>query len=377
MANRFVRVRQYDVGFGDCMLVTFPGPRHVLVDCGSLRPASLSRIVRDIVDVTGGHIHVVVASHRHRDHVSGFSVASAIWNRTEIDEVWLPWTENDQDDVAVELRMRQDALAAELARLCRESFARRVARNCVSDDIAMDVLLHGFAGHPRRLFLSAKDGTMGSEALPGVHIQVVGPRHDAEFVRRMDVECTVAALCAETPSVKSGPFPAQWRVDRPLARRLFKQELAERPLLEREVSDQFTDICYRLDKTINNTSLFLRMRYGRANLLFPGDASGEAWDPFLEGRFLRDELARVDMYKVSHHGSHNGTPGRVIDAMARDTGEPLLSMLSSTSGELESLPSRALLKDLGRHGAVIATSKGRRRGGARRGPFWNEIDVPA
>ncbi len=74
-------IRAYDVGFGDCFLLTFQyprGPRHVLIDFGSTAAArkgtSLDMVIaRNIAEVTGGALDAVVVTHRHADHLSGFT----------------------------------------------------------------------------------------------------------------------------------------------------------------------------------------------------------------------------------------------------------------------------------------------------------------
>lgn len=79
------RLRMYQVGFGDCLVFSFEydgaladgrSVRHILVDFGSTRrPAgwkSLNTTAKQIKDDTGGEIDVVVVSHRHKDHLSGF-----------------------------------------------------------------------------------------------------------------------------------------------------------------------------------------------------------------------------------------------------------------------------------------------------------------
>ena len=78
---RSLRIRVYDVGFGDCFLLTFDyrsGPRHVLIDFGSTAAARKGMpldltIAEDIARVTRGKIHALVVSHRHADHLSGFT----------------------------------------------------------------------------------------------------------------------------------------------------------------------------------------------------------------------------------------------------------------------------------------------------------------
>jgi hypothetical protein len=80
-----VRIRMYQVGFGDCFLVTFEyaqpladgrAERHILIDYGTMANGGgfrdLKTVGRLIREHTKGEIDVVVATHRHRDHISGF-----------------------------------------------------------------------------------------------------------------------------------------------------------------------------------------------------------------------------------------------------------------------------------------------------------------
>ena len=101
-------IRVYNVGFGDCFLLRFEHgagrPFRMLLDCGvhggggSGHPMSeiVPRIIADCTDPDGPHIDVVVVSHRHLDHVSGFT-RSTDWHQVTVDEVWLPFTENPED----------------------------------------------------------------------------------------------------------------------------------------------------------------------------------------------------------------------------------------------------------------------------------------
>jgi glyoxylase-like metal-dependent hydrolase (beta-lactamase superfamily II) len=77
-----VRVRMYQVGFGDCFLVSFeypgevPGERHMLIDFGrKYKPhagGDMLAVAKDIKARTGRQLDVVVVSHRHADHLSAF-----------------------------------------------------------------------------------------------------------------------------------------------------------------------------------------------------------------------------------------------------------------------------------------------------------------
>lgn len=76
-----VEIRSYNVGFGDCFLLSFVyegEKKHVLIDFGSTKPPDKLddfqiKVAEHIREVTGGRLHAVVATHRHKDHISGFA----------------------------------------------------------------------------------------------------------------------------------------------------------------------------------------------------------------------------------------------------------------------------------------------------------------
>src|SRR5215207_3930790 len=94
-----IQIRMYNVGFGDCFLLRIPtddGERRMLVDCGyhSQGKGKFSDV--DLVtqikkDLAGKGLDVVVATHRHQDHISGFG-ETALWADIPVEEVWLPFT---------------------------------------------------------------------------------------------------------------------------------------------------------------------------------------------------------------------------------------------------------------------------------------------
>src|SRR5215216_5037338 len=78
-----IEVRMYNVGFGDCFLLTFTyrddSTRHMLMDCGSTKQASnitLAEVVDDIKGRVEGLLDVLVVTHRHADHLSSFGNAT-------------------------------------------------------------------------------------------------------------------------------------------------------------------------------------------------------------------------------------------------------------------------------------------------------------
>jgi hypothetical protein len=111
-----VRIRMYRQGLGDCFLLTFTNARgekyNMLVDCGVLGGAKkrIAEAVKDIMDQTGQRIDVLVATHEHSDHISGFKTSAASFEEAQIDQVWLAWTEDLSDQQAKKFREKDNAL---------------------------------------------------------------------------------------------------------------------------------------------------------------------------------------------------------------------------------------------------------------------------
>ena len=98
-----VRIRSYNVGFGDCYLITFRYPgvrvRNVLIDFGSSEASGFSpdmlTIAEQIKVDCGGKLDMVVATHRHSDHISGFGVRPGeVIESLDPQLVVQPWTED-------------------------------------------------------------------------------------------------------------------------------------------------------------------------------------------------------------------------------------------------------------------------------------------
>ncbi|MFK4381250.1 hypothetical protein [Bradyrhizobium sp. USDA 223] len=111
-----ISVRMYNNILGDCFLIRIPaGPERdvkILIDCGALQgmPSAsdiMNEIAGDLAKATGSHLDVLVITHEHWDHLSGFCQAETIFRKFEIDELWLAWTENDKDADAARIRARR------------------------------------------------------------------------------------------------------------------------------------------------------------------------------------------------------------------------------------------------------------------------------
>ncbi len=121
-----VRIRCYRQGFGDCFLLTFDTgkaqPCRVLIDCGlwptgPAHTATMQKIAEDIVEQTGGKVSakkkgvvdVLVVTHEHWDHLSGFNQARVIFEKLlTVRQVWLAWTERPKGKDSLADTLRKD-----------------------------------------------------------------------------------------------------------------------------------------------------------------------------------------------------------------------------------------------------------------------------
>uniref|UniRef100_I2PZD8 Metallo-beta-lactamase domain-containing protein n=1 Tax=Desulfovibrio sp. U5L TaxID=596152 RepID=I2PZD8_9BACT len=204
-----VTVRHYCQGIGDCHLLRFPKengePFWMLIDCGVHSSvvegkAKMAAIVGDIAAQTS-HLDVVVATHEHVDHLSGFFSEQARFQKDiSVGEVWLAWTENPDDPQARELdRYKEQALAA-----LQGSSARLARTSGLSQDLAglrshIDAVLEfsiGLTGERVRAqrnaaaalaqgrvrYCEPSQAPITPDGLPGLRIYVLGPPRDAKLL---------------------------------------------------------------------------------------------------------------------------------------------------------------------------------------------------
>ena len=332
-----IRIRMYNVGFGDCFLLTFHYPhgidRHMLVDYGTnaagVGGLPLDELGDKIAADCDGKLAAVVLSHRHRDHIRGFDpdVGGKTIKGLAPDVVLRPWTEEPgvEDNANPAFAMRRDLarsltiaedLAGDLSHAVN-STDRRTLRGQIGSFAARELknkdavhLLDELSQGGRGRYLSAGEDPQTDDALPGVKISVLGPplpdvwpavrrqrSDDPEYWFRLRDSLPSALTLADDEAPSDVPLgPEAWLVDR----------------LRSEGLHSTLRIVQTLDSALNNTSLILLIEAAGKRLLFPGDAQIENWSYSLSGpgasKELRAKLAALDFYKVGHHGSRNATP---------------------------------------------------------------------
>lgn len=405
-------VRTYDVGFGDCFLLTFhyaKRNRHVLIDFGSMELPQgkrengkkiagryLNRIAAQIAEDCDHQLDVVVATHRHQDHISGFArsdgqgpgeIIRALNPRLVIQ----PWTEDpdaaiDATEPTRSLHVRtlaqMQAMAEQLATTAKSLRGQRFkdARTELTaiglDNIKnRDAVSNLQTMAPNRYVHFGRAAGLG-RILPGVKVTVLGPptvkqtntilsqrsrdpdefwHLNADFWRRL-------AVTAERHGTGAAPlFPKHAAGVLPRSAGWFKYTVM------RERADSLLSIVRALDDAMNNTSVILLFEVNGKSVLFPGDAQYENWMYALSRDNVVKALAAVDLYKVGHHGSLNATPRTLWNAFKQKgpASQPgrLQSLLSTRGGVHGSpdrkteVPRRSLVNALKDSSSLISTEE--------------------
>jgi hypothetical protein len=369
-----VRIRMYCQGLGDCFLLTFRPGRgakrfHLLIDCGLIigTPDAGSRIkqvAQNIVKETGGKLDLLVGTHEHWDHVSGFlEAADTFQNQLTIKQTWLAWTEDPNNEQAQKLREEREAKKQKLA-LALDHFQKLTGANGGTNQSPAHLRLAGLAGFFGIDLAAAKAAKEGIDKtgkameflrqakarfltpgkrpppladLPGIEFFVLGPPTNEKLLKkdlptkkgRETYEEAGHALLGldvpdDSPDRQHGqPFeerygmPLTAALGDPYFAQMYDNQMDDHPSAWRRIDDiglfAATELALKLDADTNNTSLVLgiELKDGRV-LLFPGDAQVGNWEswheqPLHDGRKAEELLAKTVLYKVGHHGSHNAT----------------------------------------------------------------------
>jgi beta-lactamase superfamily II metal-dependent hydrolase len=385
-----VAVRMYNVGFGDAFLVTVDGagePWRMLIDCG-VHSQGQARKISETVDAVIAdlkavspdgtpHLDVVVATHHHADHISGFSLDA--WEQVEVDEVWLPFVEDETDPDAAALRRSQTTAARSLLGLIGKrtlgldpgrwppalEAANWFALNSFGNADAADRLLdrnglHFARPHRVRFFPSPRaDENTVSAAGGAVVAHVLGPSRDPDDLKLMNPPKSAGWLRLDLDDPDADDdlreiplFDRDYVVaDRKRLPRVLRD--AKRSLKLASVSNDLGLLTAAsiLERSVNNTSLFLVLDVAGTRLIFPGDAQEGAWRHVLGDPDKKRLLQDAAFYKVGHHGSHNATPKAFVEEVWKDGGYAMLPW-----GRVKlwkDIPKRELLAALHAHGHTV------------------------
>jgi glyoxylase-like metal-dependent hydrolase (beta-lactamase superfamily II) len=378
---------------GDCFLLTFAAGGQacrLLIDCGSFRNSkkSIDRLKEITTDVektlNGAPLDVVVGTHQHNDHLSGFvHCEPAFRTKIAVERVWLSWLDDPQDTAAQGIGEKFNnivhALFAARNKLQRVSPARLGTRALERVD---DIL--GFYGArgaktppelPANAVKVLRD--IGKQPpkflrpgnvfdLPGlppdsVRVHVLGPPRETKLLydkdpkssETYDKELARAGVAAvrflDAVSAQKGSAPREEQhfpfsesrkrrgaAGRSPALKKLVAEYGRRDAAWRRVDDdwlqQAEGLALYLDEFTNNSSLVLAFELVKSGkvLLFAADAQTGNWNSWSTvtwekpGVKTDDLLARTVLYKVGHHGSHNAT---LVGAFEKMTHPDLVALI--------------------------------------------------
>jgi len=389
-------IRMYNVGFGDSFLLLLPGKKTILVDAGFHSQGkgafAANDLAKQIAADAKAHsgkprIDVVIATHRHQDHVFAFN--SSEWEKVEIGEVWMPWVEDRDNPDATKLWKKQQGFAMTLADAA-PSFALSVEERAELDfllwnagDIpgfggdadlpawsnqgALDTLHEGFKHRerPDPRFLPESDDfpeTFESDVLTGIKVHVLGPPRDPDEIEELDPASddeTYKALMLRAAGLLEqevpAPFSEQWRVpDDDLGPGLAYDDLARLKGLAHSADALLA--AKAVDDMINSTSLVLVLEIGSARLLLPGDAEWGTWKRILANNKARSLLRGATFFKVGHHGSHNATSKTLVEKVLPREIPAMVSTQEGPGKYRNNIPLQDLLTALGEHDISYARS---------------------
>ncbi len=347
------KVRLYRHGLGDCILVTLPrtdgSNYYILIDCGVILGTPdadqvMTKVLEDVARTTGGKVDLLIATHEHWDHVSGFVLAGAAFDKLAVDQVWLPWTEDPNDDLARTLAAERAAALAGL----RLAVNRLQLAGDEDNASAIGSLLEFFGAAGGASTRGALEAVRKKTAAPRycrphddpvdlrdpkARLYVLGPPHDETLIRRTrpstrQPETYGLALAAFRSNIEGAldreppeaPFGARYVLPNPVAEEMdfFKRYWTDEAWRRIDATwlDGSAELALQLDSATNNTSLVLAVELDNGDvLLFAADAQVGNWlswqdlswtlgDRTVTGPEL---LRRTILYKVGHHGSHNAT----------------------------------------------------------------------
>lgn len=391
-------IKMYRVGeLGDCFLLCFSQQNqrtHVLIDCGSYwnKKSSVDRmkiIAEDIAkQVKGYQLDVVVGTHQHNDHLSGYVHAEAVFKKIKPRQVWLSWLDDPDNKTARKIGKDFNNYLTRLRLIQKElksSFYAGTEK--IQQNIQHLLGFYGITGAERFNARTEKFPadlparatgilkTLGKNKpkylspgevfnLPGlgketVKVYVLGPPREEEFLYKKEpgkgetfdhklslhaaqAEKMLTALKKATGSAgvrkaeEPFPFDEPYRESanfKPVEDAYYDKKNEWRQI-ELDWLNQAEELALWLDGFTNNSSLVLAFELVETGkvLLFAADAQAGNWRSWKEIKWKKKPagfswlnlMNNTVLYKAGHHGSHNST---LVEGLENMTHEELVVMI--------------------------------------------------
>ncbi len=350
-----LRVRMYRIGFGDFFLVTVPtddGPKYILIDCGvhAGNIGSMSDCVKNMAELTKGKLALVIVTHNHADHLSGFATEAEQFAEFEVDTVWITNRLAPENKTAMKVKKQVGALASHLSLQLagRSDWVGQQALTMVnnalgvaggSNDEALKTVLTRFKGkRDIKYYEAGQDPVLPKSLQTVLKARILGPApidQASEFTASDNKAAQYFSALEERgypEDAKVQPFDRHWPAsaqDYGDAYKPWVSPEAMEKALQALRPDVLAAAAATIDGTLNNQSLVVLFTCQKKNLLFVGDAQWGNWAHWLYGKAVKGGdpgisaeaqkiLGAIDFYKVGHHGSTNATPIPAVSALRKD-----------------------------------------------------------
>lgn len=422
-----INLYAYDVYFGDCFLLVFEyadgQKRSVLIDFGSTGKGKaehgavigeddqdptgvrLLAVAKDIQKTCGGSLDVVVATHRHKDHIYGFGLAEAgqIIMDCKPKVVIQPWTEDPDDTRDLSNKSLVDAdgfrnnprqnfaqmlsdmhevaesVEFEASRLGDENVFNKTINTDMQEKILFTAddnskiknrkaveNLHKMGtadGNTPHYVYFGYDKIDWEAVLPGVNVHILGPPNLEQSneitaaTSKSDEFWSLQAMNSYFWGVQSSTSRSAGGVGKPIFgnEKIMKSRPANVRWVVRQLrnirASQLLEIVRFVDNALNNTSVIMLFEVGDQKLLFPGDAQIENWQYALDMAKKDPKISKLltetTVYKVGHHGSRNATPKSLWESFEKRSDQPartnrLKTVVSTMKGKHGETPDTAV-----------------------------------
>ena len=331
MTSDTLRIRSYNVRFGDAILITVPDransgkltERHILIDVGNVLSGAggddsvFVPILEDVLKVTrGAPLDLYVMTHEHMDHVQGLLAGFKHGVDIKANHVWITasaapnyYDHHPEAKKKFQLAMRaymslERQLAAAPQDVNDRLYARMLNNNPRKTADCVEHIRENICEPENIHYVHREYDLKNAHPFEEAKFEIWAPEEDTSiYYGRFQ------PLALGLDNVGDGQEEKQ-RLQRP-APPAGVDVGAFNNLLDRRESGAYDNLM-AIDKARNNTSLVFSLEWRDWRLLFAGDAEVRSWKTMNKFGVIKP----VHFLKVSHHGSHNGTPsGEILEAL--------------------------------------------------------------
>ncbi len=370
-----LRIRAYNVLFGDAILVSVPdrGPsgtvetRHILIDVGNVLFKSkggedhvFKPVMENILEVLDGNpLDLYILTHEHLDHIQGLPYAEEKFYTDSSDELsqrlqtryaWLTAsTEKNYYNNHPEAKKRRLQFRA----LYRAIDGYMKALKAYGEPIPEPIEALWANNNPRKTddcvkylrdlaehthYVHREFDPRSHHPLHEAKLEIWAPEEDTATYYGRHRPMTMGLGFTKPPKGKRTPILTEIKpppgVD---AGAFYNLVNMRRGYIENLLA---------IDKAANNTSVVFCLEWRGLRLLFTGDAQERSWLTMYDEGVLKP----VHFLKVSHHGSCNGTPepellDKILPVDGHDD-KPRYALVSTMEGTYHNVPDDETLRQL-------------------------------